>query len=158
MLRLVAVLGHYGVSLDENEIRPDDLSVKALACGLEQSDAVVLVVWPESMGRAGHRNRGRKGGGARRGGAPPRPQAGGRGQVVAGRSCMVTRDRESAGRCYVAVRLFLLVTRDRESALAEGRGRTGTDPAETADAGRSPRGKHVGGERRPSPRGTSGTS
>jgi hypothetical protein len=35
---------------------------------------------------------------------PARPQPGGRGQVVGGHSCMVTRDTGSAGRSYVAVR------------------------------------------------------
>jgi hypothetical protein len=51
VLRLVADLGRYDVSvwLDENEIRPGDLFVKALERGLEQSKAVALVVSPESM-------------------------------------------------------------------------------------------------------------
>jgi tetratricopeptide (TPR) repeat protein len=51
VLRLVADLGRYGVSvwLDEKEIRPGDLFVNALERGLEQSGAVALVVSPESM-------------------------------------------------------------------------------------------------------------
>jgi tetratricopeptide (TPR) repeat protein len=51
VLRLVEHLGRYGVSvwLDENEIRPGDLFVDALAHGLEQSRSVALVVSPESM-------------------------------------------------------------------------------------------------------------
>jgi hypothetical protein len=52
-----------------------------------------------------------QGGGAWRGGPPPRPQAGGRGQVVVGSSCTVTRDRESAGRSYEAPGCCLPVTR-----------------------------------------------
>jgi hypothetical protein len=52
-------------------------------------------------------------------------------------SYTVTHDRESSGRSYAATRPFLPVMRDRGSALAGGRGRTGTDPAETADAGLS---------------------
>jgi tetratricopeptide (TPR) repeat protein len=51
VLRLVADLGRYGVSvwLDANEIRPGDLFVNALERGLEQSGAVALVVSPEAM-------------------------------------------------------------------------------------------------------------
>jgi tetratricopeptide (TPR) repeat protein len=49
--RLITDLKRYGVSvwLDENEIRPGDLFVKALEQGIEQSRAVALVVSPESM-------------------------------------------------------------------------------------------------------------
>jgi hypothetical protein len=66
----------------------------------------------------------------------PRPPAGRRPRAGgAGRSCIVTRDRDSAGRCYVASGRFLMATRDRESALAGGRGRPEMDPAKTADAG-----------------------
>ena len=51
VLRLVAALGRYGLSvwLDENEIRPGDLFVDALEHGLEQSRSVALVVSPASM-------------------------------------------------------------------------------------------------------------
>jgi hypothetical protein len=55
--------------------------------------------------------RGRRGGGARRGGPPPRPQAGGHEQVSSGYFCMVTRDRESAGRSYEAPARLLAVER-----------------------------------------------
>jgi hypothetical protein len=68
---------------------------------------------------------------------PARPQPGGRGQVVAGCFCMVTRDRASAGRSYEAPVVPSRSRVGRESALAGGRGRTGTDPDETAGAGLS---------------------
>jgi hypothetical protein len=63
----------------------------------------------------GHRDRECRGGGAWRGGPPPARSPEAADPWSPDRSCMVTRDRESAGRCYAAVRRFLPVTRDRES-------------------------------------------
>jgi hypothetical protein len=77
----------------------------------------------------GHRDRGCRGGGAWRGGPPPRPQAGGRGQVAAGHCpawSLVTERALAAP--MTSPGDFLVVMRNRESALAGGRGRTGRTP------------------------------
>jgi hypothetical protein len=79
---------------------------------------------------AARHDRERTGGGAWRGGPPPRPQAGGRGQVVVRRSGMVTRDRGSAGRSYeapvVPSRLRVVRESARRPEAEDGRG--GTPP------------------------------
>jgi hypothetical protein len=96
--------------------------------------------WATRWGRGPCCNHEPRGGGAWRGGPPPRPQAGGRGQVVVGSSCTVTRDRESAGHSYEAPGCFLPVTRGPVERAGRRPRTDGEDPAKTADAGGPPRG------------------